>query len=452
MTTMMTNRDWDSVRDEVTTLLVGLLRLDTTNPPGNEILAAEYLADILAREGIEPTVLSSAPGRGNVVARLQGDGSAPPLLLMGHTDVVPAEPDKWQRPPFSGDVVDGVVWGRGATDMKNVVSMELMTVLLIKRLGLPLKRDLIFMATADEEVGGHWGAEWLVDNHPDLIRAEYAINEGGPSSIVFGDRVFFAVSTGEKGAARFRLRAHGAPGHASLPHTNNAVVHLADALAALGRARLPMRVIPTARAHIEMIAQHLEADQAATLRAVLSQDPATQEAALDALPLPDVGKRRLYALLHNTVTPTILHAGSKINVIPAEAEARVDGRILPGVTIDDFTAELRAILGDGLDIDFYEGPSLGLESEWDSPLFWLIQDVISEREPGAVVVPALITGGTDAKSVVRLGTKVLGFVPARYEGPAMIGLAHNHNERVSIANLLFGTQVYFEVVRRWCGK
>ena len=452
MNPSITDAPWDDVRAEVTRLLVGLLRLDTTNPPGNEILAAEYLADVLRADGIEPTVLSSAPGRGNVVARLSGDGSAPPLLLMGHTDVVPAEPDKWQRPPFSGDVVDGVIWGRGATDMKNVVAMELMTLLLIHRLGIPLKRDLIFMATADEEVGGQWGAGWLVDHHPDLIRAEYAINEGGPTAIVFGDKVFFAVSTGEKGAARFRLRAHGAPGHASLPHTNNAVLHLADALSALGRARLPMHVIPTARAHIEMIAAHLDPTDGANLRALLSDDPAEQDAAVAALPLPDVSKRRLFAMLHNTVTPTILQAGTKINVIPAEAEARVDARILPGVTIDEFTAELRAILGHDLSIEFYEGPSLGLESGWDSPLFGLIQDVIGAREPGAVVVPALITGGTDAKSVVRLGTKVLGFVPMRYEGPAMMGLAHNHNERVSVDNMLFGTQVYFDVVRRWCGK
>ena len=452
MTTQTHELDWTSVRDEVVHLLQGLLRLDTTNPPGNEIIAAEYLAEVLRADGIEPVVLSSKPGRGNVVARLKGDGSAPPLLLMGHTDVVPVEPDKWTHPPFSGAVVDDVVWGRGATDMKNVVAMELMAFLLMKRLGRPLKRDIIFMATADEEVGGAWGAGWLVDNHPELIRAEYAINEGGPTSIVFGDKVFFAVSTGEKGAARFSLKAHGAPGHASLPHNTNAVLYLAQALVKLGQARLPMRVIPTALAHIETIARHLPADQAANLRNVLSADPAVQQAAIDALPLPDVSKRRMYAMLHNTVTPTILNAGSKINVIPAEAEARIDGRILPGVTIEDFEQEIRAIVGDTVAIDFYEGPSLGLESESDSPLLHIIQDVISEYEPGAVVVPALITGGTDAKSVVRLGTKVLGFVPMRYEGPAMSGLAHNHNERVSVANMLFGTQVYFDVVRRWCSQ
>ncbi len=444
--------NWSAVRTEVTGLLQDLLQLDTTNPPGNERLAAEYLAEVLRGDGIAPTVLESKPGRGNVVARLTGDGSAPPLLLMGHTDVVPAEPDKWERPPFSGDLVDGIIWGRGATDMKNVVAMELMTFLLIKRLGLPLKRDIIFMATADEEVGGAWGAGWLVDHHPDLIRAEYAINEGGPTSIVFGDKVFYAVSTGEKGAARFSLKTYGAPGHASLPHTNNAVLHLADALTRLGHARLPMHVIGTVRAHIETIADHLDPQQAANLRNVLSEDPQVQDAAIAALPLPDVGKRRMFAMLHNTVTPTILHAGSKINVIPAEAEARIDARILPGQTIADFEAEVRQIVGDSVEIDFYEGPSVGLESDWDSPLFHLISEVVADHEPGAVTVPALITGGTDAKSVVRLGTKVLGFVPMRYEGPAMSGLAHNHNERVSVANLLFGTQVYFDVVRRWCAR
>jgi acetylornithine deacetylase/succinyl-diaminopimelate desuccinylase-like protein len=426
--------------------------LDTTNPPGNEIVATEYIADILRKDGIEPTVLESAPTRGNVVARLKGDGSGSPLLLMGHTDVVPVEPDKWSRPPFSGDLVDGVIWGRGATDMKNVVAMELMTLLLVKRLGLPLKRDLIFMATADEEVGGKYGAQFMVNEHPDLIRAEFAINEGGPSSILFGDKVFFACSTAEKGTARFKLRTKGAPGHASMPHNDNAVLHLAEALLKLGRASLPTHVLGTVRAHIETMAQHLPADVATNLHNVLSEDPETQAEAIRRLPLPEVGKRRIYASLHNTATPTILNAGTKINVIPGEAEARVDSRILPGQTQADIEAEVRAIVGDEIDIEFYEGVHAGLEAGWDSPLFHLIAQVVAEHEPGAVTVPALITGGTDAKSVVKLGTQVLGFVPMRYEGPSMTGLAHNHNERVSVANLLFGTQVYFDVVSRWCSR
>ena len=452
MTSSIGNVNWTEIQKEVVSILQGLLRLDTTNPPGNEIICAEYIADLLRQDGVEPTVLESAPTRGNVVARLKGDGSAPPLLLMGHTDVVPAEPDRWERPPFSGDVVDGVVWGRGATDMKNVVAMELMVLLLVKRLGLPLKRDLIFMATADEEVGGKYGAQFLVNEYPDLIRAEYAINEGGPTSIVFGDTVFFACSTAEKGAARFRLRAKGAPGHASLPHQDNAVLHLAEALVKLGRARLPMHVIGTVRGHIEMMARHLPPDQRDNLLRVLSENPDVQAEAIARLPLPDSGKRRMYASLHNTVTPTILSAGSKINVIPGEAEARVDSRILPHQTQADIEAEVRTIVGDKVDIEFYEGVSAGLEANWDSPLFHLIAQVVTEHEPGAVTVPALITGGTDAKSVVQLGTQVLGFIPMRYEGPAMSGLAHNHNERVSVANLLFGTQIYFDVVSRWCRK
>ncbi len=444
--------DWAAAETEVVELLRGLLRLDTTNPPGNEIIAAEYIAAILMANGIEPTVLSSAPGRGNVVARLKGDGSAQPLLLMGHIDVVPAEPDKWRYPPFSAELVDGEIWGRGATDMKNVVAMELMTFLLVKRLGLPLKRDLIFMATADEEVGGSMGAGWLVDNHPELIRAEYAINEGGPTAIVFGDKTFFACSTAEKGTARFTLRTRGAPGHASLPHNDNAILKLGAALQRLGAAHLPLHVIPTVRGHVEAIAAHLDAEQAANLRNVLSEDPAVQAEAIARLPLPDVGKRRLFAATHNTATPTILSAGSKINVIPAEAEALIDGRILPGQTGESFMAELRAAMGDNVELEFHEPVSPGLEADPASPLFALIQDVVAEHEPGAVVVPALITGGTDAKSVVKLGTKVLGFVPMRYEGPSLSGLAHNHNERVTIANLSFGTHIYYDVVSRWCSK
>lgn len=441
--------NWNLVREQVTTLLQDLIRFDTTNPPGNETPCVEHIAALLQREGIEPTVLESAPGRGNLVARLKGDGSLPPLMLMGHVDVVPAEADKWEHPPFSGEVLDGVVWGRGATDMKNMVAIELMVFLSLKRENLSLKRDVIFMANADEETGGRMGAGWVALNYPDLIRAEYAINEGGPTSMVIDGKVFYVCSTAEKGSARFTVRGRGAPGHASLPQRNNSILPLSKALVKLIETPLPIHVTKSARAHITALANGVDGKNRANLLGLL--DEATFHDALAALPVPGSTKRRLSSSLRNTATPTILKAGTKVNVIPAEAECQVDCRILPGMTLEPLEQEVRAIVGNEVELDF--GPVYpALESDPDSPLFETIRQVLADVEPGATLIPGMITGGTDAKSVTRLGTKVLGFMPLRYEGPNMTGLAHAHNERISVANLEFGTRVLYDVVKRFCGK
>jgi acetylornithine deacetylase/succinyl-diaminopimelate desuccinylase-like protein len=439
--------DWNLVREQAITTLQELLRFDTTNPPGNETPCIEHIAALLRRGGIESAIFESAPGRGNLVARLKGDGTLPPLLLMGHVDVVPAEADKWERPPFSGDLADGIIWGRGATDMKQMVVMELMTLLWLKRNGVSLKRDVIFMANADEETGGRMGAGWMVDHHPDLIRAEYAINEGGATSIVLDGKVFYVCSTAEKGAARFTLRSRGEPGHASQPHRDNALLPLSKAVTALIENPLPLRVTKTARAHVEALARGVEGDLRQHLVNLL--DPATHDAAIAALPLAAPQKRRLAASLHNTATPTMLKAGTRINVIPAEAECQVDCRILPGTSLESLERELRAVIGHRVQVEFAPF-SPALESDPDSPLFETISQVIAEHEPGAMVVPGLITGGTDAKHVTKLGVKVYGFVPMCYEGPSMTGLAHNHNERVSVANLEFGVRMLYDVVMRFC--
>ena len=441
--------NWDMVREQVTDLTQDLIRFDTTNPPGNEMPCIEYIGAALQREGIEPVVLESAPGRGNLIVRLKGDGTLPPLLLMGHVDVVPAEATKWQRPPFSGDLVNGIVWGRGATDMKQMVAMELMVMLLLKREGVALRRDVILMTNADEETGGRMGAGWVAKHHPDLIRAEYAINEGGATCISLDDRSFFVCSTAEKGAARFTLRGHGKPGHASQPHKDNSILPLSKALVKLIETPLPLRVTKTARAHIEALAQGVNHGLSTTLLELL--DPATHENAMAALPLAEPVKRRLSAALHDTATPTILRAGAKINVIPAEAECEVDCRILPGTTLESLEQELRAVVGSEVEIEFGLTSS-PLEADPDSPLFRTICQVIGEQEPGATLIPGLITGGTDAKNVAQLGIKVHGFVPMRYEGSSMTGLAHNHDERVSVANLEFGARVLHHVVKRFCSN
>lgn len=440
---------WQSVGDEVIEHLRAILRLDTRNPPGNEIRVAEYIAGVLDRDGIPYEIVGPSPDRATIVARLKGDGSQPPLLLMSHTDVVAVEPDRWTRDPFGAEIVDGFIYARGALDMKQIVTMELMTLLLLKRANVPLKRDVIYMAAADEEVGGHNGAGWVVTNRPDLIRAEYALNEGGGQGTEINGRRYYTVQTAEKGTARFRLRTRGRPGHGSRPHPDNAVLKLAAALLKLRDQPLPVHFTASLRGYVEGIAKAQPPDVAQALRAVLA-DEGSADAAIDALPLDDTFKVRLRAMIRNTATPTMLNAGSQINVIPSEAEAGLDGRILPGWTPDRFLEELRAIVGDEIEIDWLE-PSIPLEADPASPLFDVITDVLRDHDPDGVAIPTLLTGATDAKHVAQLGAKVYGFAPGLYDGPDEWSRIHGHDERVSVRSVQWGTRVLYEVVERFAG-
>lgn len=446
--------DWEAVRDEVTRYLQDLIRIDTTNPPGNETAAAEYLARVLHAEGFDPVVLESAPGRGNLVVRLKGTGERPPLLLMSHTDVVPAEPQHWTYPPFGGEIHDGFIWGRGAVDMKDTVAVELMLLLLFKRRldagGPPLKRDLIFMAAADEEQGGELGAGWLVRHHPDLIRAEYAINEGGGYGFQIGQKLYYTCQTAEKGYARFRLVAHGSPGHASVPREDNAVVRLAETVTRIGCTPLPTHFTETVRSYITAIAEDQEEPVRSTLLRLLQ--PEHFLTALEQLPLSPTWRRQLLAITRNTATPTMLQAGTKINVIPSTAVAHVDGRVLPGFDQGMFYAELEPLLCEGVELEFLDwGPPL--ESPLESPLFDVIKEVMAEHEPEAKVIPSMLTGATDAKHIVKLGTKVYGFTPFKWEGDeTLLTLAHAHDERISVENLLFSVRVLYDVVDRFASR
>jgi acetylornithine deacetylase/succinyl-diaminopimelate desuccinylase-like protein len=443
---MTTN--FNQLRDETTRYLQELIRIDTTNPPGNETRAAEYLAAIFKREGIEPTILESAPGRGNIVARLKGDGRAAPLLLMVHLDVVTAEPEHWSHPPFGGEIDDGYIWGRGALDTKELAVMELVAMLQLKREGKPLARDIIFMANADEEAGGKLGAGWMVKEHPDLIRAEYAINEGGGFGFdILGHR-FYTVQTGEKGTARFTLRARGKPGHGSQPHRDNAVLKLADAITKIGAADLPMHVTPTVKQFIEAVAAKLGKPIDLALRALL--DLKKHRTTMEHLPLDEGMRAMLYAMLHNTVTPTILKAGSKINVIPSIAEAQCDARLIPGQTSDTLRRELDPIIGNAVEIEFNDY-AIGRESDHKTPLFETIARVMARYEPRSTVLPYLVVGATDARHVGKLGTHVYGFSPM-FMPTSELGRVHGHDERIAIDNLMFGTRVLYDVVREFCAN
>lgn len=439
--------NWQEVGDETITTVRDLLRLDTRNPPGNEVRAATYLQTLFADEGIAGEIVGPSQDRGTFIARLKGDGSAPPLLLMSHTDVVAVEPERWTHDPFSGDIADGFLYGRGALDMKQMVAMEAMTMLLLKRTGVPLRRDVIYMAAADEECGGHAGAGWVVTHRPDLIQAEYALNEGGGSGFEINGRRYYPVQTAEKGTVRFRLRTLGRPGHGSVPHEENAILTLSALLAKFTPDLLPVHFTATLRRYISGLASGQPPEVAQALQAVLA-DKAAADAAVERLPLEKTLKERLHAMLRNTVTPTMLKAGSQINVIPSEAEAFIDGRHLPGWTPALFLEELRSVLGSEVEITLLD-PSPPLEADLQSPLFERIKDVLNEHDPEATAVPYLLTGGTDAKHVAKLGTKVYGFVPGLYAGEGEGRRVHSHDERVSLRSLRWGVRVLYEVVEQF---
>ncbi len=435
--------NWSALREQAIGYLGDLIRINTVNPPGNEIGACEYLARVLASENIDAQILEAAPGRGNIVARLRGDGRAAPLLLMAHLDVVPVESARWKTDPFGGEIRDGFLYGRGALDTKDLVAMELAVLLQLKRNQVPLARDVIFMANADEEAGGHFGAGWMVREHADLIRAEYAINEGGGfGSDVFGKRIY-SVQTAEKGTARFTLRAYGRPGHASIPQRDSAVLKLARGLDKLGSATFPLHFCMTTRNYIEGLGKALGGHVGASLRSVL--DEKNGKRALEQLPLDEGMRGTLYAMLHNTATPTKLNAGNKINVIPSVAEAQVDARLVPGQTAETFFQELRAVLGDEYEIEFHQPTTRGIEADPQSPLYDTMLRALKHQDPAAIVLPDLVVGATDARHVTKLGTKVYGFCPM-FDDASEMERVHGDDERIRLENVGFGTRVLYQVV------
>ncbi len=440
--------DWAAVEREVVHHLRNLIRMDTTNPPGNELPAARYLADVLWGEGIEAEVLESAPGRGNLVARLKGDGSARPLLLMSHLDVVPAEPDKWAHPPFAAELVDGVIWGRGAVDTKNLTAVQLMLLLLLKREGIPLRRDVILAATADEEAGGLTGMGWLVEERPEILEAEYAINEGGGFGLDIGRRRVYVCQSAEKGVCWMKLTAEGKSGHASTPKGDNAVAILAEAIARLSRARLPLHIVPTVREFVQQLARLLPFPQSLMLPLVLN--PLFEPLIAKALAREEMIGPLLRASVRNTATPTVLHAGSKTNVIPSVAEAQVDGRLIPGQSPEDLIREIRPYVGDKVRIDII-GTSEPSEAGYQTPLYTILGEALAEEDPGAVLLPFMITGSTDGRFLAKRGVKVYGFCPMKQDtDQSPLEMAHGHNERISVANLVFATKVLYGATVRLC--
>jgi acetylornithine deacetylase/succinyl-diaminopimelate desuccinylase-like protein len=428
--------DWKEITDEATDLLSRYIAVDTSNPPGNEEAAALFLADILRREGLEAHLYQAAPGRANLSARLRGDGSKRPLILLNHTDVVPAEPPFWQEPPFAGTVRDGVIWGRGALDMKGMAVMELMTFLLLKRHGIPLKRDVVFLALADEEAGGDVGIEWMDRHHPEVIDAEYVLNEGGYgfTELLGVRRPIFNCSIGEKGPLWLKLRAQGSPGHGSVPHDDNSLERLVRALYRVKGWQHPITVLPETELYIRGLYEG----------GVLREMPDEGALALAAQANPVIR-----AVLSNTVSVTTCTAGYKHNVIPAVSEATLDCRLLPGQSAHAFVEELKGIIDDPkVEIqEVYRSETAS--SPVQTELFSIAGKVIQEAVENALVLPSISPGFTDSRIFRQRGMVAYGLIPMLLEPPEAATM-HGHNERISVENLRLGTQVLFEIVRRLC--
>lgn len=425
--------------------LVELLKLDTTNPPGDEGPAADYVVSALAEGGIEAEVLPSPEGRPNVVARLAGTGARKPLLVHGHLDVVMAEPSRWTHPPFDAVEADGCLWGRGAIDMKNMVAMATAVLVGMKQAGIVPARDVIFAAVADEEAGCEHGSKFLVDTHPDKVRAEYALGEGGGFSVTFAGKRFYPVMVAEKGLAWLRVVAEGSPGHGSMPDPDSAVHKLARALGRIASVRLPHHSSEVVEEFLGALARNAPVPTSLVLRMLLV--PRLRDLVLDRL-FPDPALARPFAaILANTVSPTILRAGEKTNVIPGRAIAELDGRTLPGQTTADLIAELEAVAGAEVRFEvIQEAPPTVTTA--DTAMFRHLCATLRKHDPEGIPIPALVPGFTDAKHFSRLGAQCYGFLPLQL--PPEIHYAamfHGDDERIPVEGLAWGTRVLWDAIQ-----
>jgi acetylornithine deacetylase/succinyl-diaminopimelate desuccinylase-like protein len=418
-----------ALRDEATELLQRLIRLDTVNPPGNETRAAELLRAYLRESGVEVELYAKVPERANLVARLPGRGDGPRVLLLSHTDTVLADASEWELDPWSGELRNGEIWGRGALDMKGQVAANAVAIASLARDGFEPAGDLIFAATADEEVGDDFGVSWLCRQHPDAIRADFCLNEGAGDRVDFGGGgVFYLCSTAEKMSSPFRLRVHGRSGHASMPGIgDNALVKAAALIQRLATFRPEPR---------------LEPEIAALLELLVGREVGAAEALEVARGVHPLAGELIEPLLTLTVSPTIISASEKRNVIPALCTVICDCRLVPGQTQEEAEALLRAALGDGeYELEWLEAQG-GTRSPLESPLWDAIESFVAAEEPPARLAPVCLAGFTDSHWLREaFGTVAYGFFPLRTMDPELAArLVHSADERIAVADLELGVR------------
>jgi len=416
-----------TLRQEATKLLEGLIRIDTTNPPGNETRAAELLRDYLEDSGVSCELYARIPERANLVARIPGRGGGPRLLFLSHTDVVLADASEWAADPFGGELRDGEVWGRGALDMKGQVAASAVAIASLAREGFEPAGDLIFAATADEEVGAGFGAQWLCEAHADAVRCDFCINEGSGDRVELGGNPFYLCSVSEKMSAPFRLRVLGRSGHASMPGiADNALVKAAPLIAALGTYKPELHLIPEVEALLET---------------VTGDRPTSPADALDrARAVAPLLAELVEPLLSMTLSPTMATASQKRNVVPAVCDVTVDSRLLPGATPDEQQAVVREVLGGGdYELEVLESHG-GTRSAMNTPLWRAVESWVESVDPGARPAPICVAGFTDSHWFREaFGTVAYGFFPSRVMGiETAARLIHSADERVPVEDLELG--------------
>lgn len=442
------------IEEEVTNLLSDLIRINTTNPPGNETKAAKYLAETLEKDGFKCELFESTLGRGSVITRIKGTGEKPSMLLLSHLDVVAANPKEWSVDPFAGLVKDGFIWGRRALDMKSMTAMEVMVMKLLKRNNVKPKGDVILAATADEEKGGEAGAGWLVRNHPEKIRADYVINEGGGLAIPINGKNIYTIQTAEKGILWFKVKAKGRPGHGSVPGAaDNAILRMNKVVEKLGNYRSKISLISTVKQFLSKIAKENKVAQQAL--SLLLQDPESADQILDQVAQKDEAMaEEIRAMLRMTIAPTMVHGGVKENIIPSECEAVFDCRILPGQNPTDALNRIKGLLKD-VDLEKLEFETIQAnepsESQMNTQLYEQIINVLKTFEPSCSVSPILLTGGTDSRFFRKMDSVCYGFQPMRADMPygEMLKTIHGIDERISLENLVFGTSILYNVVEKF---
>jgi acetylornithine deacetylase/succinyl-diaminopimelate desuccinylase-like protein len=435
--------DWDAVAADAAATMSRYAQFDTTNPPGNEMPAAEWLADQLVARGItrDAAIHEPAPGRGLVLARIPGsEPAARPLLINHHMDVVPADPAHWTHPPFSGAVADGFVWGRGTLDTKSLGVIFLFALETLIKEGVRFRRPVVFLAVPDEETGGVHGMRWLVEHHGEALDPEWVWDEGsGGLKGVFGEGVMFAVAVAEKRIHQLKLTATGKPGHASMPHNDNANVTLLNGL---------HRVLSDPRP------LHVHEVVAAMLRSVAASG-ALPAALLDNLDNPAVAGQlaadpMLNAVLRDTLSLTILRAGHKVNVIPERAEAEIDCRLLPDTDGEEFRGWLRERLADErITVELMQSSSASGVAPLDNPFYRAVEHAVAVHEPAAGVFPLLVAGATDGRYWRGRGYAAYGFSPTILTRED-VGRIHGIDERISVENLVLGIRMARDIIRELC--
>jgi acetylornithine deacetylase/succinyl-diaminopimelate desuccinylase-like protein len=419
-----------SLRAETVDLLQRLIRIDTVNPPGNETAAAGLLREYLEANGVECELYARVPERANLVARIRGSGDGPRLALLSHTDTVLADPLEWQIDPWSGELKDDEVWGRGALDMKGQVAATAVAMAALAREGFRPNGDLIFLAAADEEVGAGYGLQWLVEAHPEAVRAEYALNEGGGDRVEFGGRPLYVCSSAEKMSAPFRLRVLGRSGHASMPGiADNALVKASGLIRRIAEYKPEQRYGP----ETEALMRELTGGEL----------PPVEEAVERAREVHPLAAAALEPLLSQTMAPTMISASQKRNVIPAVCEVTVDRRLQPGQSLEEAEAVLRSLIPDGVDYEYEVMEAQGgTRSPVDTPLWEAVDSFVQEIEPGARTVPLCVAGFTDSHWLrAAFGTVAYGFFPIRtMDVELATRLVHSADERAHVEDLELGVE------------